>query len=67
MHHYRVMGSHTGGKMEENWIPRFTDSYIEELRAWVQAISSGVVNPDLANVDDALAANEVCALGVASI
>lgn len=63
----RVMGAHTGGKMEENWIPRFKDSYIQELRAWVQAISTGVINTDLATVDDALAANEVCALGIASI
>jgi myo-inositol 2-dehydrogenase/D-chiro-inositol 1-dehydrogenase len=63
----RLMGTHTGGEMEENWIPRFKNSYIEELRAWVQVISSGVINSDLATVDDALAANEVCALGVASI
>jgi len=63
----RVMGAHTGGKMEENWIPRFTQSYIEELRAWVGTITSGIENSDLATVEDALAANEVCALGVASI
>ncbi len=63
----RVMGAHAGGKMEENWIPRFTQSYIEELRAWVGTITSGIENPDLATVEDALAANEVCALGVASI
>ncbi len=63
----RVMGAHTGGAMEENWIPRFKNSYIEELRAWIKAISTGVTNADLATVDDALAANEVCALGVASI
>ncbi|TRZ55743.1 MAG: myo-inositol 2-dehydrogenase [Streptomycetaceae bacterium] len=62
-----VMGAHTGGKMEENWIPRFTQSYIEELRAWVGTITSGIENLDLATVEDALAANEVCALGVASI
>lgn len=63
----RIMGAHTGGKMEENWIPRFRDSYIEELRAWVETITTGIGNSDLASVDDALAANEVCALGVASI
>jgi myo-inositol 2-dehydrogenase/D-chiro-inositol 1-dehydrogenase len=63
----RIMGAHTGGKMEENWIPRFKNSYIEELKAWVQVITTGVANSDLATVDDALAANEVCALGVASI
>ena len=63
----RMMGAHTGGKMAENWMPRFEQSYIEELRAWVAAVETGVVNKDLATVDDALAANEVCALGVASI
>jgi predicted dehydrogenase len=61
------MGSHTGGKMAENWMVRFEQSYIEELRAWVSSLESGEENPDLANVEDALAANEVCALGVASI
>jgi myo-inositol 2-dehydrogenase/D-chiro-inositol 1-dehydrogenase len=63
----REMGSHTGGHMEENWIPRFTRSYIEELRAWINSIETGVPNKDLANVEDALAANEVCALGIQSI
>lgn len=63
----RVMGALTGGKMEENWIPRFKQSYIEELRAWVRVVSTGEINADLATVDDALAANEVCALGIASI
>jgi myo-inositol 2-dehydrogenase / D-chiro-inositol 1-dehydrogenase len=62
-----VMGAHTGGVMQENWIPRFKESYIQELKAWVESINSGIVNSDLATVDDALAANEVCELGVASI
>jgi predicted dehydrogenase len=53
--------------MEENWIPRFKTSYIEELRAWINSIESGVIDKNLATVADALAANEVCALGVASI
>lgn len=56
-----------GGKMDDNWIPRFRDSYINELRAWTKSIITGEANSDLADVDDALAANEVCALGVASI
>lgn len=63
----RVAGVNKGGAMDENWIPRFRTSYIEELKAWVETISTGVANLDLATVDDALAANEVCALGVASI
>lgn len=62
-----VAGVNKGGAMDENWIPRFRISYIEELKAWVKTISTGVANSDLATVDDALAANEVCALGVASI
>lgn len=63
----QLMGAHTGGKMAENWMPRFEQSYIEELRAWVNSIKTGIIDPDLAFVDDALAANEACALGVASI
>jgi myo-inositol 2-dehydrogenase/D-chiro-inositol 1-dehydrogenase len=63
----RVAGVGKGGEMDENWIPRFNDSYIAELRAWVQTITTCKENSDLATVEDALAANEVCALGVASI
>ena len=63
----RVAGVGKGGEMDENWIPRFNDSYIAELRAWVETITTGKENCDLATVEDALAANEVCALGVASI
>ena len=56
-----------GGHMAQNWMERFERSYIEELRAWVTALETGVPNQDLADVDDALAANEACQLGVASI
>ena len=56
-----------GGHMAQNWMTRFETSYIEEVRAWVKALTTGVPNKDLANVDDALAANEACQLGVASI
>jgi myo-inositol 2-dehydrogenase/D-chiro-inositol 1-dehydrogenase len=56
-----------GGHMADNWMERFERSYIEEVNAWVNAINSGVVNKDLATVDDALAANEACQLGVDSI
>ena len=56
-----------GGPMAKNWMSRFERSYIEELRAWTKAIISGVPNSDLATVDDALAANEACQLGIASI
>jgi len=63
----RQMGAHKGGSMAENWMTRFTQSYIEELRAWVSSLASGIPNPDLATYKDALIANEVCAMGVASI
>jgi myo-inositol 2-dehydrogenase/D-chiro-inositol 1-dehydrogenase len=56
-----------GGKMAENWMTRFELSYIEEVRAWVNSVTSGVIHPDLADVNDALAANEACQLGVESI
>ena len=53
--------------MAENWMARFEASYIEELKAWIGELSSGVANPDLATVEDALIANEICAMGIASI
>jgi len=56
-----------GGDMAENWMKRFEASYIEEVKAWVHAINSGIRNPDLATVSDALAANVACQLGVDSI
>lgn len=56
-----------GGKMAENWMTRFENSYIEEVKAWVKSVSSGVNHPDLADVNDALSANEACQLGVESI
>jgi len=63
----RQMGAHKGGSMAENWMTRFTQSYIEELRAWVSSLATGIPNSDLATYKDALIANEVCAMGVASI
>lgn len=60
-------GATKGGKMAENWMTRFEPSYIEELKAWVTEVKTGVINTDLATVEDALIANEVCALGLASI
>ena len=62
-----LAGVNKGGAMDENWIPRFRTSYIEELKAWVETVSTGVTNLDLATANDALAANEVCALGLDSI
>jgi myo-inositol 2-dehydrogenase/D-chiro-inositol 1-dehydrogenase len=60
-------GATKGGKMAENWMTRFEPSYIEELKAWIEEVKTGVINTDLATVEDALIANEVCALGIASI
>jgi predicted dehydrogenase len=62
-----VGGATKGGKMANNWMVRFEPSYIEELKAWIQEVKTGIVNPDLATVEDALIANEVCALGISSI
>ena len=59
-------GATKGGKMAENWMTRFEPSYIEELKAWIEEVKTGVINTDLATVEDALIANEVCALGIAS-
>jgi myo-inositol 2-dehydrogenase/D-chiro-inositol 1-dehydrogenase len=60
-------GATKGGKMAENWMTRFEPSYIEELKAWIEEVKTGTINTDLATVEDALIANEVCALGIASI
>jgi myo-inositol 2-dehydrogenase/D-chiro-inositol 1-dehydrogenase len=62
-----IGGTAKGGKMAENWMARFEKSYIEELKAWIQELSSGEINSDLATVEDALIANEICALGLDSI
>lgn len=63
----RVAGVGIGGDIAENWIPKFTPAYIGELQAWVDGIVSGVPNPDLATVADALAAAEACEMGVAAL
>jgi myo-inositol 2-dehydrogenase/D-chiro-inositol 1-dehydrogenase len=60
-------GATKGGKMADNWMTRFEPSYIEELKAWIAEVKTGEVNPDLATVEDALIANKVCALGIASV
>jgi myo-inositol 2-dehydrogenase / D-chiro-inositol 1-dehydrogenase len=65
--HNQEAGSPKAGIMDKNWIPRFEKAYIEELRAWVTAITTGVDNPDLARAEDALKAAEACQLGVASL
>ena len=56
-----------GGAMDENWIPRFADAYIGELEAWTNSVRTGLNHPDLATVDDAIAASEACAMGVTSM
>ncbi len=56
-----------GGVPDLNWMKKFERSYINELRAWVKEIETGVVNPDLATHKDALTANESAAMGAASI
>ena len=62
-----VGGATKGGPMASNWMVRFEPSYIEELKAWIQEVKTGTLNPDLATVEDALIANEVCAMGLASL
>lgn len=63
----RISGINKGGQMAENWMQRFEASYIEELKAWIEELSTGVLNTDLATVEDALIANEICGWGIASI
>jgi myo-inositol 2-dehydrogenase/D-chiro-inositol 1-dehydrogenase len=56
-----------GGPMVENWIPRFKDAYVAELRAWVDSVLSKNPHPDLATVEDALKATETCFLALKSL
>ncbi len=56
-----------GGPMVENWIPRFKDAYVAELRAWVDSVLSKNPHPDLATVEDALKATEACFLALKSL
>ncbi len=56
-----------GGPMVENWIPRFEDAYIAELKAWVESVTTGNAHSDLATSADALAATEACFLALKSI
>lgn len=56
-----------GGQMVQNWIPRSRDAYIQELKAWVISVNSGVTHPDLASVDDAFAATAACFLAIDSL
>jgi myo-inositol 2-dehydrogenase/D-chiro-inositol 1-dehydrogenase len=60
-------GTPLGGQMVDNWIPRFKDAYIAELKAWVSSVQTGEIHPDLADVEDALAATEACFLALKSL
>jgi myo-inositol 2-dehydrogenase/D-chiro-inositol 1-dehydrogenase len=62
-----IAGTPLGGPMVENWIPRFKDAYVAELRAWVDSVISGNQHPDLATVEDALKATEACFLALNSL
>ena len=52
-----------GGKMEINWMKKFEQAYIDELKAWIAEIETGVVNTNFATHRDALIANETAQLG----
>lgn len=55
------------GRLHDNWIGRFTEAYIGELRAWITSIKDGIVNPNLATVDDGIAASIACEKGITSL
>ena len=52
-----------GGKMEINWMKKFEQAYIDELKAWIAEIETGVINTNFATHRDALIANETAQLG----
>ena len=47
-----------GFTLGENWIARFRQAYIDELRAWVGTLR-GISSPDLATIEDGYRALEV--------
>ena len=53
--------------MSINWMDKFETAYIEEMKAWINEVDSGVTNPDLATHIDALRANEGAELGVSTM
>ena len=55
--------ANAGGKMEINWMKKFEQAYINELRAWIQELETGVVNTNFATHKDALIANETAQMG----
>jgi myo-inositol 2-dehydrogenase/D-chiro-inositol 1-dehydrogenase len=63
----RVSGILRGGKMDENWIPKFTPAYISELDAWIRGIATGEIHPDLATTEDALIAAEAVELALSAL
>lgn len=65
--HDFVLPARKGGKLGENWMSRFETAYIHELRAWIESIKSRKLDPNLATVDDGVAASIACELGVASL
>ncbi len=62
-----VLPPRKGGKLGINWMERFEDAYIYEARAWIDSIKNRKLNPDLATVDDGVAAAVACELGLASL
>ena len=56
-----------GGNLAQNWMVRSRDAYIQEVIAWSNQVTSGVINQDLASVADALAANVASEMGIQSL
>jgi myo-inositol 2-dehydrogenase / D-chiro-inositol 1-dehydrogenase len=55
-----------GGAMDQNWMKKFEQAYIDELRAWVTQIVTNVNNPDLASHEDAVKAQKASVLAINS-
>jgi myo-inositol 2-dehydrogenase/D-chiro-inositol 1-dehydrogenase len=55
------------GPMAQNWMTKYEIGYINELKAWIKELETGVVNTDFATHKDALIANQVSAMGAASL
>jgi myo-inositol 2-dehydrogenase/D-chiro-inositol 1-dehydrogenase len=53
-----------GGTLHKDWMGRFKQAYIAELKAFVNSLQKRKLDKNLATVEDGLAASIACGLGV---
>ena len=53
-----------GGTLHKDWMGRFKQAYISELKAFVNSLQKRKLDKNLATIEDGLAASIACGLGV---